>query len=190
MEKEEKELLFKNTTTLNENDITNLQLFAIKKHTIIIATIITLLLCGLGIGLCFVNAYIGAAIIIAGIVGGVIFFPYISREQIKRQNAMIFTENKYVNVFDFYEDILKVTNIDDKSEENIFQTFEYGGIYKVIDYKEFVVLYVNKKQSFILLKTCMNKGTIDGLLNFLKNKKIKIIDKKSLGEVKKIKIKK
>lgn len=185
MENNEKELIFKNTTTLNESDITTFQLFALKKHTIFISAMITIVLVGLGVGLCFVNTYVGVAILIAGIVGGIIFFPYLSKEQIKRQNAVLFNGGKYVNVFDFYDDKMKVTNVDEERDEDYFQTFEYSTLYQVVDYQEFLFIYVNKNQSFLLLKTGMNKGTIAELIEFLKNKKIKYVDKKSLGEMKK-----
>ncbi len=185
MEKEDKDLFFKNITTLNESDITSFQLFALKRHTIIVATIITILLCGLGAGLCFVNTYVGSAIIIAGIVGGVFFFPYLSREQIKKQNAVLFSGGKYVNEFDFYENHMKVTNIDEEREEDYYQTFEYQNIYKLVDFQDFIFIYVSKNQSFLILKTEMNKGTITELIDFLKNKNIKYVDKKSLGEIKK-----
>lgn len=185
MEKEEKDIILKNTTSLNESDITSFQLFAQKKHTFIVATIITLVLVGLGVGLCFVNAYVGGAIIIAGIVGGIIFFPYLSKEQIKRQNAVLFNGGKYVNVFEFYDDHLKVTNVDEDRDEDYFQTFEYSTLYQFVEYQEFLFIYTSKNQCFLVLKTGMNKGTIAELIEFLKNKNIKYVDKKSLGEMKK-----
>ena len=182
---EEKEIILKNTTTLNEKDISSFQLFAIKRHTIFVSILISVILVGIGIGLCFVNTYVGAAVIIAGIVGGVIFFPYLSKEQIKRQNAVLFSGDKYVNVFNFYDNLLKVTNIDEDRDEDLYQTFDYTSLYKVVDYQEFIFIYTSKNQSFLLLNIGMNKGTIADLIDFLKNKNIKYIYKKSLGEMKK-----
>lgn len=185
MKKEIEEFLYKNTTAINESDITNYQLFALKRRNILVSFMITVIICGIGIGLCFVEAYVGTAIIIAGIVGGVILFPYLSKEQIRRQNSVLFDGGKHVNIFEFYKEEIKVINVDENRGEDLYQTFSYNQIYKIDDFVEFLFIYVSKNQSFLMLKTGMNKGTISDLLEFLKSKDIKIEDKTSLGTLKK-----
>ena len=98
---------------------------------------------------------------------------------------MLFNGGKYVNVFEFYDDHLKVTNVDEDRDEDYFQTFEYSTLYQFVEYQEFLFIYTSKNQCFLVLKTGMNKGTIAELIEFLKNKNIKYVDKKSLGEMKK-----
>ena len=159
---DEKDLKFKNTTKLNEQAITAFQIFAMKKYTWTIASLISIVFGGLGLGLCFVNAYIGVAVLIAGILGGVIFFPYLSREQIKKQNALIFEGKKYVNVFEFFDEKLVVTNVD--GENDIYQIYDYKGLVQVVLFAEYIAIYINKNQSYLLDKKGMNKGTIDEVL--------------------------
>lgn len=180
---DEKDLKFKNTTKLNEQAITAFQIFAMKKYTWTIASLISIVFGGLGLGLCFVNAYIGVAVLIAGILGGVIFFPYLSREQIKKQNALIFEGKKYVNVFEFFDEKLVVTNVD--GENDIYQIYDYKGLAQVVLFAEYIAIYINKNQSYLLDKKGMNKGTIDEVLALLKSQNIPFKDKTTLGEVKK-----
>lgn len=180
---DEKDLKFKNTTKLNEQAITAFQIFAMKKYTWTIASLISIVFGGLGLGLCFVNAYIGVAVLIAGILGGVIFFPYLSREQIKKQNALIFEGKKYINVFEFFDEKLVVTNVD--GENDIYQIYDYKGLVQVVLFAEYIAIYINKNQSYLLDKKGMNKGTIDEVLALLKSQNIPFKDKTTLGEVKK-----
>ena len=180
---DEKSLKFKNTTKLNEQAITAFQIFAMKKYTWTIASLISIVFGGLGLGLCFVNAYVGVAVLIAGILGGVIFFPYLSREQIKKQNALIKKKKKYVNVFEFFDEKLVVTNVD--GENDIYQIYDYKGLAQVVLFAEYIAIYINKNQSYLLDKKGMNKGTIDEVLALLKSQNIPFKDKTTLGEVKK-----
>ena len=156
-----------------------------KKITWLIATLITVVFGGLGIGLCFVNTYIGVAVLIAGILGGVIFFPYLVRSQIKKQNELIFQGGINVNEFEFYENQLIVTNIDKNSESDIFQSYLYKDLNKIIEFADYVAIYINKNQSYLLDKRGMNKGTISEVLSLLKQNNIQYIDKQALGENKK-----
>ena len=77
--KENKDLLFYNTTKLTEEEITAFQTFAMKKDNLWASIFISLLSVGLGVGLIFVNTYVGVAIIIAGLLGGLVLFPYITK---------------------------------------------------------------------------------------------------------------
>lgn len=182
----DEDILYMNTTKLKEEDITAFQTFAMKKYSLFIAIAITVVFGGLGIGLCFVNTYVGVAILLAGIIGGLFFFPYLSKNQIKTQNATIFDGKDYSNTFEFYSDHLKVTNIDGaQPEKKISQEFSYNELYKLVTFKNYVCLYINKNQSFLLSYTGMKKGTIAELIDFLKAKNIKSQDKTSLGEMKK-----
>lgn len=190
--KENKDLLFYNTTKLTEEEITAFQTFAMKKDNLWASIFISLLSVGVGVGLIFVNTYVGVAIIIAGLLGGLVLFPYITKEQLRRQNLEMFEDGKYINTFEFYEDYLKVTNIDgNKTEENsISQEFKYDELYKFTLYKQYLFIFENKFQGFILAQTSMTKGTIGDLVEFLKSKNIPFKDRTSLGDVKGVKAKK
>ena len=188
--KENKDLLFYNTTKLTEEEITAFQTFAMKKDNLWASIFISLLSVGLGVGLIFVNTYVGVAIIIAGLLGGLVLFPYITKEQLKRQNLEMFKDGKYINTFEFYEDHLTVINTATNSEEPISQEFKYDELYKFTLYKQYLFIFENKFQGFILAQTCMTKGTIGDLVDFLKSKNIPFEDRTSLGDVKGVKAKK
>ena len=185
--KSDNDIFFANTTNLDANQITTFQLFALKKYHIFISIMITVVFGGLGIGLIFVNEFVGTAVLLAGIIGGLFLFPYMMKDQIKKQNQ-VFQENDYKNTFLFYQDKLLVLNQDVKKEKEYRQEFLYQELFRVDEYTQVVYIFINKNQGFILDKTKMTKGTIGETIEFLKTKGVKYKDKKSLGDIKKNKI--
>ena len=181
---EDKDILFINTTKLTEEEVTNLQLFTLKKYNLLISIMIAVFFGGIGIGLCFVNTYVGVAILLAGIIGGLFLFPYVTKEQIKRQNNQIFANQDYINSFEFYNDYINIKNIDKNNEKEISQNFNYSGLYKVVEFSQFVYIFINKNQSFMLDKKGMTKGTIGEVIELLKENGLKYQDKRYLGDYK------
>lgn len=178
----DKDILFSNTTKLNGSEVTAFQNHALKKYTLTISIVIAVFFSAIGIGLCFINTYLGAAIIVAGIVGGVILFPYLTKETIRKQNLEIFGDVDYINQFNFYEDKLEVINIDERSNKQASQEFDYQEIYKIEEFKLRLFIYINKNQSFIFDAKSMTKGTVGEVVDLFKSKGVKIVDKTNLPE--------
>lgn len=182
---EEKNVLFKNTSKMDDKEISLFQNFALRKKTIITSVIFSLFFIGGGIGLCFLDLTMGITFIICGVVGGVILLPYLMKETVKKQNQVTLGDKKYLNTFEFFEDHILVTSEATANKESndykpmATQILPYNEIFKVVSYKEFLFIYINKVQSFIVNFKGMTKGTIGEVIDLLKLKGVKFYDKSS-----------
>ncbi len=181
----EKQIKFKNTSKMNEDEIAVFQNYALKK-TIILSSALLICFCVLiGVGLCFIELYLGVAIIIAGVLGGGVLMPFLMKDSVKKQNKLVFGDRKYLNHFEFFQDYFMVTSEATTSKEsndysvNAEEKLLYSDLFQVVVYKTYIFLYINKAQSFVLNQKGMTLGTAGELILFLKDKGLKIIDKSS-----------
>lgn len=184
---QENELLFKNTSRMNEEEIFSFQSFVLKKTIILSAIAIVLVCAAIGVGLLFVNTFLGIAIMVCGVLGGAFIMPYMITDGIKKQNQQMFDNKKCLNNFEFYNDHIKITSevtTKDSNEyvESANEVLLYLDVYQVAVYKTYIFIYINKRQSYILNQKGMTKGVVADLLDFLKSKNIKIKDKSNLAE--------
>ena len=110
-------------------------------------------------------------------VCAVFLLPFIIKDGIKKQNERLFTQNKIINEYEFYEDFFSVQaklQREDGIEEEKTEKYEYKNLFKISDYSIFIFIYINSRQSFILDKRKMIKGTSGELIEFLQSKNIKI----------------
>ena len=178
------EVLFKNTSRLNEEELLVFQNYALKKTIITMAIAIVAVFALAGVGLCFLELYLGITVIVAGLLGGVVLFPYMMKDSMKKQNKLMLGDKKYLNTFEFYNDYIIISNEttssltsnDYKEEANSRVTYE--SLFRVDIYKTYIFIYINKAQSFVLNQRGMTKGVVDDLIQFLKSKGLKVIDKK------------
>lgn len=191
-EKSENQMLFKNVSKMNEDEIVVFQNYALKK-TIILSSALLIGFCALiGVGICFAQLYLGVAVIIAGALGGGVLMPFLMKDSVKKQNKLIFGEKKYLNHFEFYNDYLMVTSESTTSKEsNDYQKVAeekvlYSDLFQVVLYKTYMFIYINKSQSFVLNQRGMTLGTVGELVPFLKEKGLKIVDKSSKVDESKI----
>ena len=92
------EPLFKNTSKINEEELTKYQLKLLKKTIILFAAVVILISLGAGIPiLIFVNEFVGGAIIVLGALGGAVLLPYLLKDSVKKQNAKVLGDRKYLN---------------------------------------------------------------------------------------------
>ncbi len=177
------ELLFKNTSKMDEKEITIFQNFALKKVTITSSVVFALFFVALGIGLAFVNVALGVILIVCGCIGGFIFMPYLMKENVQKQNNDNLGDRKYLNTFEFYENQINVaTEATTSKQSNDYkqiatQTLRYEDLYQLVIYKNHLFLYINPSQSFILNFNGMTKGTYQELIELIKSKNVKTIDK-------------
>ncbi len=179
------EVKFKNTSKMDDNEISLFQNFALKKVTLISSIVFTLLFVGGGVGLCFLDLTMGITLIVCGVAGGVILLPYLLKESVKKENKIALGDRKYLNTFEFYEDYVMVSTQATKDKQSndylpvANQRIEYQDLFKLVCYREYIFLYINQKQSFILNCRGMTQGIASDLVKFLKSKGVKIIDKSS-----------
>lgn len=182
------ELLYKNTSKMDEDEITLFQNYAMKKTTIISSATFTLFFVLLGIGLSFVILPMGIILIVCGCIGGLIFMPYLLKDSVKKQNTQNLGDRKYLNTFEFYENsVLVTTEATSSKETNDYkpianQTINYNELYQLVVYKAHLFLFISPGQSFILSFKGMTKGTYQDVIDLIKSKGVKIIDKTNVAD--------
>lgn len=180
MEKEE--VLFQNTSKLDASEMESFQIYAMKKVNLFTSIIFALIFVGIGVGVSFIELTFGIISIACGILGGFVLLPYLMKESIKKQNAKNADERKFLNTYDFYQDYVEIASevaMPDSNDYNQLasQNLYYQEVYQVVLFKENLFLYLNPQQAFIISHKGMTKGTIGEVIDFLKAKEIKLIDK-------------
>lgn len=176
--------LFKNTTKYDKESLLKLQNKVILKWIILGASIIILISLAVGVPLIlFVNEFVGGAIIVLGALGGAVLLPYLLKDSVKKQNAKVLGDRKYLNTFEFYEDKMIIINsatksLDDNDYTEIARAeIEISNIYRLLLDNIYIFIYLDKKQSLFLDQRGMTKGTAGELAEFLQNKGVKVIKK-------------
>lgn len=179
----QRKVLFKNTSKMDDEEISIFQSYAIKKTMLISSILFSLIFVGIGIGTSFYDLTMGIVFIVCGLLGGFVLLPYLLKENVKKQNKITLGDKKYLNTFEFYDEYIFVESQATSSKEtNDFQSVAsqkvfYKDVYKVVTYREFLFIYLNSRQSLILNFKGMTLGTAGEVVEFLKGKSIKIIDK-------------
>lgn len=178
------EPLFKNTSKINEEELTKYQLKLLKKTIILFAAVVILISLGAGIPiLIFVNEFVGGAIIVLGALGGAVLLPYLLKDSVKKQNAKVLGDRKYLNTFEFYEDKMIIINsATDNFADNTYKEIARAeipnaNIYRILLDNIYIFIYLDKKQSLFLDQRGMTKGMAGELAEFLQNKGVKVIKK-------------
>ena len=178
----EENVLFKNTSKLDYEEITILQNFANKKVVFITSIIFALVFAGIGAGLSFVNLTLGIIIIACGLLGAFVLVPYLMKESIKKANKESLGDKKYLNDYQFFEEYFEVESQASNLNENNFekvgsQKIYYKDLYQVVVYQQHLFIFINVRQSFILNFKGMTKGTAGELIEKLKSTKVLVKDK-------------
>lgn len=181
------EIKFKNTSKMNAEEVSIFQNYAMKKTNIIMSVGFAVIFVALGVGLAFWNLTVGVICLVCGVAGGGFFLPYLLKENQKRMNAQALGDKKYLNTFEFYEDKFVVTSSETQSsnDKNYHevgnQTIAYQDLYKVVTYKDRLFLFLDAQQSLIVDFKGMTTGTIAGLIAYLKEKGVNVIDKSKIN---------
>ena len=178
----EEKLLFKNTSKLGKEELDVFQNFAVKKTSLLTSLILFAICAGAGVGLFFVQMYLGIAFMIAGLLGAFIM-PYVISVSVKKQNQAVFQNKKYLNHFEFFEDVIVITsdvaeNDSNEYEEKVKENLAYEDIHHVVVYGIYIFIFINKYQSLILNQKGMTEGVSADLLEFFKAKGIDVKYKK------------
>ena len=138
---EEKNAIFKNTSKMDDEEISLFQNFVLKKTTFISSLVFSIIFIGGGVGMCFVDLTIGIALAICGVIGGIILLPYLMKESLKKQNKITLGDRKYLNTFEFCQDYIFITSQATSSptandyQEIASQKVFYKDLFKFVAYK-------------------------------------------------------
>lgn len=182
MNKETNEVIFKNTSKMDMEEISLFQSTVLKKATFIASIIFALIFVGAGVGLSFVDTTLGIILIACGVIGGFVLLPYLIKDNQKKQNTQMLGDKRYLNTYEFYQEHIAISTEMARDNSNDYQnvatqTLNYQDIYQVKVYKERLFIFISSSQSFIFNFKGMTKGTAAEVIEFLKTKNIKIKDK-------------
>ena len=110
-----------------------------------------------------------------GLLGAFVLFPYVMKDNVKKNNQKLFSGKKFLNTFEFYEDRVVITCEEAEENSNEYtakreETIAYEDLYKLEVHEPYVFIYVDNVQSLLLNEKGMTKGVIADLLEFLKSK--------------------
>ena len=183
MEKDTNEILFKNTSKMDMEEITMFQNTVMKKTIFVTSIIFALIFAGIVVGVSFWDLTLGIIVVVCGIVGGFLFIPYLMKETQKKQNQTNFGDKKYLNTYELYGDYMTVTtqcakpDAKNEYEEMDSQKLYYVDIYQVVVYHERLFIFINPRQSFIFNFKGMTKGTAGEVVELFKKNNVKIKNK-------------
>lgn len=180
MDKEEAK--FKNTSKMDKEEISLFQSYALKKTNLMISIFFTLIFVGIGVGVSFIELTFGIITIVCGVAGGFFLLPYMMKESVKKQNMQSLGDKKYLNTFSFFEEHVFITSEEGLPNSNEYkevasQSLSYQDVFQAVLYRDHLFLYIDPRQSFIISYKGMTKGTIGEVIDFLREKGVKIIDK-------------
>lgn len=89
----------------------------------------------------------------------------------KNHNA--FLKSSTVNHYEFTEDYF-IENTEQDGEMVSMTKLPYNKFIKCVDYKNYIFLFITKAQAYIIDKDTMTSGTVEGLVDFIEKKGIKI----------------
>ncbi len=179
---EEEKILYKNSSKMDDEEIIIFQNYALKKTLFISSIVFTLIFIAVGIGTSFFDLTMGIVFIVCGLLGGFVLLPYLIKENVKKQNKTSLGDKRYLNTFEFYEDYIFVESKASAKDKNEFQQVAtqkvlYKDVFKIVVYREFLFIFLNARQSLILNFKGMTFGTAGEMIEFLKTKSIKFVDK-------------
>ena len=178
----DKEMLFKNTSKLDDKEIASFQTFAMKKVNLTASILFTTVFVAIGIGVSFIQIIYGLISLACGVIGGFVLLPYLMKESLKKHNEKNFDGRKYLNTYAFFDEYVTITSEQAMPGSNEYKeiaskNLEYIDIYQVVLRDDHLYLYLDSYQAFILDYKGMTKGTATELIALLKEKCFKVINK-------------
>lgn len=156
--------MFQNQSDLNPSVVKKTQKNIIKKSLITIAiSSVIILFCGT---LMFVmqENLLGAVFIALGSL----FLLFLIVIIISSKKA-VFPQKEYKVFFDFDEDLIKITSFENNKIASFSKVF-YKDLVKIEEREDYILIYINKINYFILEKSKMVEGNFSELRTFLYGK--------------------
>lgn len=177
------DVLFKNVSAMGEKESKALIKVSSKKSVITFGLFFPLLFVIFGVVFILLKDIDFAIIMfVAGAVFAILF-PLLFLLSAKQANKQIIGGRRLLNTFEFKEDILVISTEDlgagiTSGTSNLL----YKDILKCVLTNEYIFLFINARQSFILDVNGMVQGDTEGLIEFLKTKLQKFEDKRKLAK--------
>jgi len=152
----------------NLKSFRDFQRYTLKKIFILAYCFGILLLC-LGILFAFLEKKVWSAYLLVGVIFPVIVHAYSRVLEIESLNKNIYLKKSVVQLFTFNEDgfeLEQISNFDDFKE-----VYLYKDIIKVIKYKKYYFMYINRAQAFIVNNEDYIYGNEEGLDKLFKEVK-------------------
>ncbi len=173
------EVLFKNVSAMGEKETKALINITGKKAMIIFSLVFPLICIALGVAFIFLNDLEMAIFMFVCAVIFAALFPLLFLWSAKQANKQVINGKRLLNTFEFKEDILTITteNLTDGIVTGTSNLY-YKDLFKCLLTNDYIFLFINARQSFILDVNGMVQGDSESLIEFLKSKLTKFEDKR------------
>ncbi len=178
------EVLFKNVSAMGEKEAKALIKVTGKRAMIIFSLVFPLIFIALGVTFILLDDLDFALWMFAFAIAFVIVFPLLFLFSAKQANKQVIGGKRLLNTFEFKEDILSIAteNLQDgNSLVSGTSNLYYKDLFKCLVTNEYIFLFINQRQSFILDVNGMVQGEANDLIEFLKTKMVKFQDKRKLA---------
>ena len=164
----------KNSTKLSKVELDALNKYAVWGLFWKIEIAVIVIGIGMGLLLYLNNIDFGIDIISFAVIFAILYpiiMAILVNSTNKNQNAFVSSET--INHYEFTEDYF-IENTEKDGEHISMTKLTYDKFLKGIDYGKYIFLFISKAQAYIIDKDCMSVGTVEGLLELLERKGIKI----------------
>lgn len=167
------ERVFKINSKFSDKEYTAFQQYTAKKVLVPICIVCSLIFLALGIIRLFDDIYLGVAFIVISVIFPFIYLKAYNREINKKKYKSAMVGDDVNNLMEFTED--GFTEKTYRGEEQVGVTsLKYSDLFKVVDYKDYLFVYISKVQAFIVDKNGFVVGDVDSFKQFLTEKGVKL----------------
>lgn len=183
----EDEVLFKNVSAIRKKEINALFKLTAIKPLLLGGVCCPLILIALGV-VWFLTGFEDTAIWLFCFGGAfLIVYPLFFCLGIRKMNSKLIDGKRLVNTFEFKQDGLVVTSENLAGTERVLvgtSNIPYGELFKVVCTNDYMFLFVDRQQSFILDYEGMLQGDAEQFIQFMKSKAGQLKDKRKNKGVK------
>ncbi len=158
------EIIASNVTSVDKLGLKHLHRMTFFKYKLMPILLSSLFI--VAVGACYawlLDLYWGIALMVFGVLFGVIYPVVYNFLLNKNSNNKLIREKRLVNRYDFHENFFEVQtkSLDDPTGQPIgYSRVEYREVTKVMIDDEYMFIFINKNQCFIVKTTGMLDGTI------------------------------
>lgn len=177
----EEKLLFKNVSGVGEKEAKVMMKHALVKPMILSTVVCPLCFIVLGVLWVLIDQLSTAIWMFAFAVAFAVVFPIIIIIASKKQNKKVIDGRRLLNTYEFYDShlyIMTQTLVVGETITNGTSNVFYEKLFKVLVADDYIFIYANPQQCFLLDQKGMVEGEAEALINFLKSKIVKFKDKR------------
>lgn len=165
--------LFSARSQMSDKEYTVFQEYSARKTIVPIAIICSLIFVVLGVVYVFDDLITGIVFMATGVLFPFIYLAFYRREVNKKKYKSNLIGNDVINFIEFKEDCFSEKTFRN-GEQVGFTLLKYSDLVKIVNYKNYLFIFISKVQAFIVDKNEFRQGTAQEFLTFATQKGITI----------------